>query len=130
MYHIWQNFRVGKLMRLCTKYTKTFAVHQAMAIMYCTQQVIRRENFCDWLKNRESFPTQKFCHIRYVSIILYDMFYYVHVCILVSVHNKSLHGYHGILFYRCLVDTSSVLIALENGSHGYNGSAYSNMASR
>ena len=42
-YHIRQNFRVGKLSRLCTKYIihwKTFAVHQAVAIMYCTQQVI------------------------------------------------------------------------------------------
>ena len=34
----------GKLLRLCAKYTihwKTFAVHQAVAIMYCTQQVIQ-----------------------------------------------------------------------------------------
>ena len=60
---MWQNFRVGKLSQLCTKYTihwKTFAVHQAVAIMYCTQQVIRGENFLDQLKNREkreSFPT-------------------------------------------------------------------------
>ena len=37
IYHIWQNFRVGKLSWLCTKYTihwKTFAVHQSVAIMY------------------------------------------------------------------------------------------------
>ena len=37
--------------------------------MYCTQQVIRGENFHDQLKNREnreSFPTRKFCHMRYV----------------------------------------------------------------
>ena len=58
----------GKLSRLRTKYTihwKTFAVHQAVAIMYyCTQQVIQGENFCDRLKYRESFLTQKFCRIR------------------------------------------------------------------
>ena len=66
-YHIRQNFQVGKLSRLCTKYTihwKTFAMHQAVAIMYCTQQVIQGENFRDWLKIRKSFPTRKFCHIR------------------------------------------------------------------
>ena len=49
---------------------KYFAVHQAVAIMYCTQQVIQGENLRK-LKNREdhgSFPTQKFCRIRYVSL--------------------------------------------------------------
>ena len=40
-------------------------VYQAVAIMYYTQQVIQGENFHDWLKNRESFPTQKFCRIQY-----------------------------------------------------------------
>ena len=69
-YHIRQNFRGGKLSRLCTKHTihwKTFAVHQAHAIIYCTQQMIQGENFHDWLKNREnreSFPPRKFCRIR------------------------------------------------------------------
>ena len=55
-YRIRQNFRGGKLSRLCTKHTihwKTFAVHQAHAINYCTQQMIQGENFRDWLKNRE-----------------------------------------------------------------------------
>ena len=36
---------------------------------YCTQQMIQGENFRDWLKNREnreSFPPQKFCRIRYM----------------------------------------------------------------
>ena len=53
----------GKLSRLCAKYTihwKTFTVHQAVAIMYCTQLVIQGENFRDWLKiceNRKGFPT-------------------------------------------------------------------------
>ena len=71
VYRIRQNFRGGKLSRLCTKHTihwKTFAVHQAHAIMYCTQQMIQGENFRDWLKNRknrESFPPRKFCRIRY-----------------------------------------------------------------
>ena len=49
-YRMRQNFRVGKLLRLYTKYTihwKTFMVLQAMAIMCCTQQVIRGENFRD-----------------------------------------------------------------------------------
>ena len=61
-YRIWQNFRGGKLSRLCTKHTihwETFVAHQAHAIMYCTQQMIQGGNFCDWLKNREnckSFP--------------------------------------------------------------------------
>ena len=56
-YRIRQNFRVGKLSRLCAKYTihwKTFEVHQAVAIMYCTQQVIQGENFCNRLKIREN----------------------------------------------------------------------------
>ena len=70
-YRIRQNFRGGKLSRLCTKHTihwKTFAVHQAHAIIYCTQQMVQGENFHDWLKNREnreSFPPRKFCRIRY-----------------------------------------------------------------
>ena len=37
-----------KLSRLCTKHTihwKTFAVHQAHAIMYCIQQMIQGGNF-------------------------------------------------------------------------------------
>ena len=74
-YRIRENFRVGKLLRLVNKITirgKTFAVHQAVAIMYCTQQVIRGENFCDRLKNREkceSFPTRKFSRIRYTVYI-------------------------------------------------------------
>ena len=65
-YHIRQNFRGGKLSRLCTKHTihwKTFTVHQPHAIMYCTRQVIQGENFRDWLKNREShesFPHKSF----------------------------------------------------------------------
>ena len=47
---------------------ETFAVHQAHAIIYCTQQMIQGENFHDWLKNcenHESFPPRKFCRIRY-----------------------------------------------------------------
>ena len=59
MYCMRQNFRVGKLLWLCAKYTihwKTIAVHQAAAIMYRTQQVIQGENFRDRLKNRDSFP--------------------------------------------------------------------------
>ena len=42
-----------------TIHWKTFAVHLAVANMYCTQQVIQGENFRDRLKNREnreSFP--------------------------------------------------------------------------
>ena len=61
-----QNFRVRKLSRLCAKYTihwKTFAVHQAVTIMYCTQQVIQGENFHDRLKNRESFAVYGICGI-------------------------------------------------------------------
>ena len=50
----------AKLSQSCTKYMKTFAMHQAVAIMYCTQQVIQGETFRNWLKiceNRKSFPT-------------------------------------------------------------------------
>ena len=71
-YRIQENFRVGMLSRLVHKMTirrKTFAVHQAVANIYCTQQVvIQGENFCDRLKNRKkrgSFPTRKFSRIRY-----------------------------------------------------------------
>ena len=35
-------------------------VHQAHAIMYCTQQMIQGENFRNWLKNRKSFPLESF----------------------------------------------------------------------
>ena len=52
-----QNFLVKKLSQLCTKYTihwKTFAVHLAEAFIYCTQQVIQGENFCNPLKNRKN----------------------------------------------------------------------------
>ena len=72
IYRIRQNFRGGKLSQLCTKHTihwKTFAVHQAHAIMYCTQQMIQGENFHNWLKNRknrESFPPRKFYRIQYI----------------------------------------------------------------
>ena len=63
IYHIRQNFRGGKLSRLCTKYNihwKTFAVYQAVAIMYCTQQVIQGENFCNRLKIAKVFPLESF----------------------------------------------------------------------
>ena len=46
-------------------------MHQAVAIMYGTQQVIQGENFRDWLKNhenRKSFPTRKFYRIRYSRV--------------------------------------------------------------
>ena len=65
-YRIRQNFRGGKLSQLCTKQTihwKTFTVHQAHAIMYCTQQMIQGENFRgfrSFLANRESFPLESF----------------------------------------------------------------------
>ena len=58
-----KTFEGGKLLRLCAKYTiywKTFAVHQAMAIIYCTQQVIQGENFRDRLKAAKVFPLDSF----------------------------------------------------------------------
>ena len=76
MYRIQQNFRGGKLSRLCTKHTihwKIFAVHQVHAIMYCTRQMIQGENFRDWLKNRKNhkkIPPRKFCRIRYLDLLL------------------------------------------------------------
>ena len=60
----------GKLSRLCTKHTihwKTFAVHQALTIMYSTQQMIQGGKLSRLAKNREnheSFPPQKFYCIR------------------------------------------------------------------
>ena len=74
VYRIWQNFRGGKLSRLCTKHTihwKTFAVHQAHAIMYCTQQMIQGENFRDWQKNHEVFPLESFA--VYGIIVAYQI---------------------------------------------------------
>ena len=62
---------------------KTFAVHRAHAIMYCTRQVIQGENFRDWLKNRESFPPRKFCRIRYTQ---------VHQCYTHSIHMFYMHA--------------------------------------
>ena len=65
-YRIRQNFQGGKLSRLCAKHTihwKPFAVHQAHAIMYCTQQMIQGENFRDWLKTAKTakvFPLESF----------------------------------------------------------------------
>ena len=67
----------AKLSRLCTRYTihwKTFAVHHAVAIMYCTQQMIRGENFRDRLKNRKK--TRKFSHSKvlpYTVVVRKDM---------------------------------------------------------
>ena len=46
---------------------KTFAVHQAVAITYCTQQVIQGENFRDRLKNHESFAAYS---INYTVILI------------------------------------------------------------
>ena len=60
IYRIRENFRVGKLSRLVHKMTirgKTFAVHQAVANMFCTQLVIQGENFRDRLKNRKKRKT-------------------------------------------------------------------------
>ena len=67
----------GKLSQLCTKYIihwKTFMVHQAVAIMCRTQQVIQGENFRDWLKNREN---RKFSHLK---VLPYTVFM-KHVCL-------------------------------------------------
>ena len=94
VYRIRQNFRGGKLSRLCTKHTihwKTFAVHQAHAIIYCTQQMIQGENFRDWLENHESFPPRKFCRIRYfvVASLLFHVWLYVCVYVPTCVLYRS-----------------------------------------
>ena len=81
-----------------TIHWKTFAVHQAHAIMYCTRQVIQGESFRDRLKNhenRESFPPRKFCPIRYIAMV------YIatgHSCVLVctqyaAIVNLATHSY-------------------------------------
>ena len=77
LYRIRQNFRGEKLSWLCTKHTihwKTFAVHQAHAIMYCTQQIIQGENFRDWLKTAKVLPHTVFLpHVtNYRPRILYE----------------------------------------------------------
>ena len=89
-YRIRQNFRGGKLSQLCTKHTihwKTFAVHQAHAIMYCTQQMMQGENFRDWLinrENREGFPPRKFCRIRYMNHLANNSW-------LTSIHHHNMY---------------------------------------
>ena len=45
-------------------------VHQAVAIMYCTQQVIQGENLCDRLKNHKSFPFKSFAVYGRTSILV------------------------------------------------------------
>ena len=43
-------------------------VHQAEAIIYCTQQIIEGENFYNWLKTEKTancFPPQNICCVRY-----------------------------------------------------------------
>ena len=35
-------------------------MHQAHAIMYCTQQMIQGENFRNWLKTAKVFPLESF----------------------------------------------------------------------
>ena len=52
-YRIRQNFR-GYVQNTLFTAWKTFEMHQAMAIMYCTQQVIQGENFRNRLKIREN----------------------------------------------------------------------------
>ena len=68
VYRIRQNFRGGKLSRLCTIaiHWKTFVVHQAVAIMYLHTASDSRGNFRDQLKNHKRFPTRKFCRLRYL----------------------------------------------------------------
>ena len=67
---------------------KTFAVCQAVTIMYCTQQVIRGEYFCNRLKNRkkrESFPTQKLIAVYgiiYMNPGMHD--YFINYCYSIS----------------------------------------------
>ena len=43
-----------------TIHWKTFTVHQAKAIMYCTQQMIQVKNFHDWLKAAKVFSLRTF----------------------------------------------------------------------
>ena len=81
IYHIRQNFQGGKLSWLFTKHTihwKTFAVHQAHAIMYCTWQVIQGENFHDWLKTAKTakvLPLKGFAvYGKYDNIQIFNKF--------------------------------------------------------
>ena len=63
----------GKTFAVVRKIHYSLAVHQAVHIMYCTQQVIQGKNFRDRLKNcknRESFPPQNFCRIRYIYVAI------------------------------------------------------------
>ena len=128
-YHIRQNFRVGKLSRLCTKYTinwKTFVVHQAVAIMYCTQQVIKG---CDRLKNhenRERFPIRKFCRIQYLCtyIQMYIILYacictYIHTCIYACTHRYVLAYIHVYCTYVHACIHTYVHTYIRAGMHLY-----------
>ena len=73
IYCIWQTFRGGKLSRLCTKHTihwKTFAVHQAHAIMYCTQQMIQRGKLSRLAKKLRKFsPSKVLPYTLYIALL-------------------------------------------------------------
>ena len=61
-------FFEGKTFTIWTKHTvhwKTFAVHQAKAIMYCTQQMILGENFHNSMKNTAKVSPQNICQVQY-----------------------------------------------------------------
>ena len=112
IYTVYNKTFEGENFHGCAQNTihwKTFAVHQAHAIMYCTQQMIQGENFRDWLKNhenRKSFPPQKFCRIRYAlalgcctplgimhlyhtthSCLCYNL--YIHIFIYIHIHTHT-----------------------------------------
>ena len=52
-------------------------MHQVHAIMYCTQQMIKGENFHNWLKNHEN---AKVSHLKALPYM-------------VSQDNNNIHGY-------------------------------------
>ena len=65
----WENFRGCEQNTLFTG-----KLSQAVAFMYCTQQVIQGENFRDWLKNRknrESFAIYSSIYSYYFSLVMF-----------------------------------------------------------
>ena len=110
----------GKTFAVVHKHTihrKTFAVHQAQAIMYCTQQMIQGENLRDWLKTAKVFPLESFAvygmlHTVYMYVRLFRLRMYKSYFkfIAMYINNKvailSLHTFCGKISNNLCVNFS------------------------
>ena len=71
--------------------------HQAVAIMYCTQQVIQGENFCDRLKKLRKFSPSKVYGILLV-IVLLEYISLVSISVFQGLPYKAVQ--HALLFQK------------------------------